>query len=170
MTAVNRERVWMRVLGLPFTRALFALLVIILIGAVFHADGAFFKWDTHRDMLRHISRYGILACGMTLVIITGGIDLAVGSVLGLVAVVSATLLIHWQWPPLVAVPVSAGGRFVRRGVRRAGGALAGAAVHRDARHDGVRAGPCQVRVGRAEDFARGADRRRFRVPGFAAGV
>lgn len=94
-----------RIIALPVSRALFALIIILLLGAFFNADGAFFKWDTHRDMLRHISRYGILACGMTLVIITGGIDLAVGSVLGLVAVLSAILMIHWQWSPLVAVPL-----------------------------------------------------------------
>ncbi len=92
-------------LAMPFTRALMALLIILLLGAIFHADGAFFKWDTHRDMLRHISRFGILACGMTIVIITGGIDLAVGSVLGLVAVVSSLLCIHWGWPPLLAIPL-----------------------------------------------------------------
>ncbi len=89
----------------PIVRALLALFVILLLGAVFHAEGAFFRWDTHRDMLRHISRYGILACGMTLVIITGGIDLAVGSVLGLTAVLSALMMIHWQWPPLIATPL-----------------------------------------------------------------
>ena len=32
-------------------------------------------------MLRHTSLYGLLALGMTLVIITGGIDLSVGSCL-----------------------------------------------------------------------------------------
>jgi ribose transport system permease protein len=69
------------IIALPLTRAIFALLIILLLGAIFNAEGSFFRWDTHRDMLRHISRYGILACGMTLVIITGGIDLAVGSVL-----------------------------------------------------------------------------------------
>ncbi len=93
------------IIALPITRALFALLIILLLGAVFNAEGSFFRWDTHRDMLRHISRYGILACGMTLVIITGGIDLAVGSILGLVSVVSAILMIHWQWSPLFAVPL-----------------------------------------------------------------
>src|SRR5690606_2458744 len=41
-----------------------------------------------------VSVYGILACGMTLVVITGGIDLAVGSVLGLCAVLFAQLSIH----------------------------------------------------------------------------
>ncbi len=105
MALDTRERAWVRVLRLPFTRALLALLVIVALGAVFHADGAFFKWDTHRDMLRHISRYGILACGMTLVIITGGIDLAVGSVLALAAVAFARMSIHWSWSPWLAVPL-----------------------------------------------------------------
>lgn len=94
-----------RIIAQPVFRALLALLIIMILGAIFHAEGAFFRWDTHRDMLRHISRYGILACGMTLVIITGGIDLAVGSVLGLTAVLSAMMLIHWQWSPVIAVPL-----------------------------------------------------------------
>ncbi|MFA7691786.1 MAG: ABC transporter permease [Candidatus Hydrogenedentales bacterium] len=89
----------------PLFRALLALVIILILGSFFNAEGSFFRWETHRDMLRHISRYGILACGMTLVIITGGIDLAVGSVLGLVSVLSALLMIHWGWSPLLAVPV-----------------------------------------------------------------
>src|SRR5262249_53988139 len=50
------------------------------------------------------SVFGILACGLTLVIISGGIDLAVGSVLALVAVAFSLMGIHWGWPPWVAVP------------------------------------------------------------------
>lgn len=91
---------------LPFTRALFALILIVALGLIFNGDGAFFKWGTHRDMLRQSSVYGILACGMTLVIITGGIDLAVGSVLGLIAVVFSLLSIHRGWSPWLAIPVS----------------------------------------------------------------
>ena len=67
----------------PTVRALGALSVVFVIGLVFNADEAFFKWGTHRDMLRAVSVYGILACGMTLVIIAGGIDLGVGSILAL---------------------------------------------------------------------------------------
>lgn len=89
----------------PAVRAIIALLIIIIIGSIFNAEGSFFRWETHRDMLRHISRYGILACGMTLVIISGGIDLAVGSILGLVSVVTALLMIHYQWNPIVAIPI-----------------------------------------------------------------
>lgn len=92
------------ILSRPAVRALAALLVVMALGMVFHADGAFHKWGTHRDMLRQVSTYGILACGMTVVIITGGIDLAVGSILGLTAVVFSLLSIHHGLPALVAVP------------------------------------------------------------------
>ncbi len=92
----------------PFTRALLALAVIVLLGVIFNADGTFFRWDAHRDMLRHISRFGILACGMTIVIIAGGIDLSVGSILGLTAVVSSILFIHMGLSPWVAVPLCLG--------------------------------------------------------------
>jgi ribose transport system permease protein len=90
----------------PATRAIIALLFVLLLGVVFNAHGAFFKIGTHRDALRQASVYGILACGLTLVIISGGIDLAVGSVLALVAVSFSLMSIHWGWPPLVSVPFS----------------------------------------------------------------
>ncbi len=92
------------ILARPAVRALAALAVVFALGMVFHADGAFHKWGTHRDMLRGVSTYGILACGMTIVIITGGIDLAVGSILGLTAVVFSLLSIHQGLPAMVAVP------------------------------------------------------------------
>ncbi|HSD27188.1 MAG TPA: ABC transporter permease [Vicinamibacteria bacterium] len=84
-------------------RALLALLLVLAVGAVFHADGAFFQWSTHSAMLRQASVHGILACGMTLVIVTAGIDLAVGSVLGLSAVVFSLLTIHMGWSAVPAV-------------------------------------------------------------------
>ena len=86
----------------PVVRAAAALLLVLAIGFVLNADGAFFKWATHRDMLRQVSVYGILACGMTLVIIAGGIDLSVGSVLGLCAVIFSMLAIHNGWPVWLA--------------------------------------------------------------------
>ena len=81
-----------------------ALLLVLLLGVIFHAEGAFYKPGTHRDALRQASVFGILACGMTLVIIAGGIDLSVGSVLALVAVCLAKTSIHWGWPAWAAVP------------------------------------------------------------------
>ena len=87
----------------PSARVLASLLVIVVLGLIFNADGSFFKWGTHRDMLRQVSVYGILACGMTLVIITSGIDLSVGSILGLSAVLFSLLSIQWGWSPWLAV-------------------------------------------------------------------
>jgi len=87
----------------PVTRALGALTIIFVIGLIFNANGAFFKWGTHRDMLRAVSVYGILACGMTLVIIAGGIDLSVGSILALTAVCFSLFTIHKGFNAFVAI-------------------------------------------------------------------
>jgi ribose transport system permease protein len=75
----------------------------MVLGAIFNADGTFFQWATHRDMLRQVSVYGILSCGMTVVIIAGGIDLSVGSILGLCAVAFSLLSIHHGAPDGIAI-------------------------------------------------------------------
>ena len=93
-----------RALAGPAGRALIALALVLAMGMLFHADGAFFKIGTHRGALRQASVYGMLACGMTLVIITGGIDLSVGSVLALAAVCFSLMSIHWQVSPWIAIP------------------------------------------------------------------
>jgi len=86
----------------PSFRALLSLVMVVALGVIFNADGAFFAWDTHRDMLRQVSVIGILASGMTVVIITGGIDLSVGSILGLCSVVFSVFSIHSGWHPVAA--------------------------------------------------------------------
>ncbi|UCE40337.1 MAG: ABC transporter permease [Candidatus Aminicenantes bacterium] len=97
----DQKRNWLRS---PLFRAFAALVLVFLIGIMFNADGAFFKWNTHRDMLRHISVFAILACGMTLVIITAGIDLSVGSLLGLTAVLFSLFSLQKAWSPWLALP------------------------------------------------------------------
>jgi len=89
----------------PVARAFLALLLMMAIGAVFNADGAFFRWSVHRDMLRQVSVYGMLACGMTVVIITAGIDLSVSSILALSAVCFAWLTMPRDWPAALAIPL-----------------------------------------------------------------
>ena len=96
----TRQKRWHRS---PMLRAVAALILVFLLGIVFNADGAFFKWNTHRDMLRHISVFAILACGMTLVIITAGIDLSVGSLLGLTAVLFSLFSLQKAWSPFMAL-------------------------------------------------------------------
>lgn len=98
----------LRYLWTPDSRALLALVFVLAIGAIFNADHTFFRIGTHRDTLRESSVYGILACGMTLVIIGGGIDLSVGSVLAFTGVVFAISSIHWGWPAYLSIPLALG--------------------------------------------------------------
>lgn len=107
----------------PAARALGALAAVLALGCAFHQGGAFFTWATHRGVLREISVQGMLACGMTLVIISGGIDLAVGSLLALSAVSAALLLLPLGWgaAPALAVTLALG---------LAAGAASGALVSR----------------------------------------
>src|SRR4029079_16308530 len=69
-----------------------ALAVECLILAV--ATDAFFSAANLSNVLRQNAFTAILAAGMTFVIVTGGIDLSVGSVVGLSGVVCAGLLAH----------------------------------------------------------------------------
>jgi ribose transport system permease protein len=91
----------------PWVRALGALIFVVVLGCAANAHGAFFRWSTHRDMLRQVSVYGILSCGMTLVIVSGGIDLAVGSILAFCAVLFSQLTLHAGWAAFPALGVIA---------------------------------------------------------------
>ena len=59
------------------------------------------------NILRQVSIVGIMAVGMTFVILTGGVDLSVGGVTACVGVICAKLMVS-GWNPLLAVLVSLG--------------------------------------------------------------
>jgi ribose transport system permease protein len=80
-----------------------ALGLMLLVLAVFIPQ--FRDLQNITNITRNFSFVGIVAMGMTLVILTGGIDLSVGSVWGMTAVVVAFLLTH-GWPVLAAILVS----------------------------------------------------------------
>ena len=61
----------------------------------------FASWDNFAIILQQTAVIGIAALGMTLVIIAGGIDLSVGSIIALSTVVIAQL-IQRGWSPLLA--------------------------------------------------------------------
>ena len=52
----------------------------------------FLSASTLTMVAKHVALYGILALGMTFVIITGGIDLSVGSVVGLVGMLAGGMI------------------------------------------------------------------------------
>lgn len=56
-----------------------------------------------QNLARLIGAYGIFSIGLGLVIITGGIDLSVGSVFALLGVLLSMMLTEWGLPWLVAV-------------------------------------------------------------------
>ena len=66
---------------------------IVVVEWVFfnHVGPRFGTLENHYDILRHSVEIGLLALAMTPVILTGGIDLSVGSLLGLCAIVFGKL-------------------------------------------------------------------------------
>lgn len=54
-------------------------------------------------MARLIGAYGIFSIGLGIVIITGGIDLSVGSVFALLGVLLSMMLTEWGWPAALSV-------------------------------------------------------------------
>ena len=71
---------------------LIALLLLILFGAWRYTG--FLSAYNFSTLLRYNSMFGLISLGMCFVIITGGIDLSVGSVVALASVVSALLSPH----------------------------------------------------------------------------
>jgi len=72
--------------------SLLALLLMVLAFGIL-AEG-FFSWDNLWTVMRQISVNTCVSVGMTLVILTGGIDLSVGSILALSGAIMAGLLKH----------------------------------------------------------------------------
>jgi ribose transport system permease protein len=90
----------------PVARAATALLLVFAAGLVWNGDGAFFQRGLHLDLVGSKGVIGLLAIGQCLVILTGGIDLSVGSVMALADMVFAGLMLHGGWPAPLAVPAA----------------------------------------------------------------
>ncbi len=84
-------------------RGLLAFACVFVLGCLYTPHAAdtglpiFLSWRTQLDILYEYCEYGLLATGMTLVILTAGIDLSVGSVLGCSATLFALLTIGYGW-------------------------------------------------------------------------
>ncbi|MFC2599744.1 MAG: ABC transporter permease [Treponema lecithinolyticum] len=76
------------------------LLVLIIVVSVLNTN--FLSVQNIKNIFQQVSINGILAVGMTFVIITGGIDLSVGSLLGFSGVIAASL-VSGGGNPLLAV-------------------------------------------------------------------
>ncbi|WP_027133010.1 ABC transporter permease [Geminicoccus roseus] len=96
----------MRAVGAGRLGGLIALIVLIVI-ASFLSD-RFLTVPNLLNVLRQVSIVGILALGMTFVILTAGIDLSIGSVLGLSVVLYAGLLESFGLPAAITLGMVAG--------------------------------------------------------------
>ena len=88
------------------------IVLLILFGALTLYTPEFLTADNMANLARQVAIFGIIAVGQLLIILTAGIDLSVGSVLGLTGCITAELLVH-------GTPV---------GIAIIGGLAAGAAI------------------------------------------
>ncbi|MBI1332988.1 MAG: ribose ABC transporter permease [Armatimonadetes bacterium] len=78
--------------------ALIALIVLIIFNTIWQGHD-FYAAENIRNILAQNSAKGMIAIGMTLVIIAGGIDLSVGSMVGLLSVLILLGLNKWNSMP-----------------------------------------------------------------------
>lgn len=84
--------------------ATFAVLALLLVAASVLFD-RFLTPLNFANILRGNAALGVLAVGMTFVILSGGIDLSVGTVMGFSTILLARLIAVDGLSPLVAVPI-----------------------------------------------------------------
>jgi ribose transport system permease protein len=89
-----RPRVRIKTLGDIAGRESGGLIVLLVaVGALTLVSPEFLTGNNLANLARQVAIFGILAIGQLMVILTGGIDLSVGSILGLAGAVTAQLLV-----------------------------------------------------------------------------
>ena len=96
--------------ALPAPPVLIALLALLAVLALLAPS--FFAPDNLRDVVISNAMVQIIAVGMTMVILTGQVDVAVGATAGVCAVLSATLARQGVPPPLAALAATLAGGLI----------------------------------------------------------
>jgi ribose transport system permease protein len=103
VTGIKERTLAQRVVGSqPFW--ITVALLIICLGMSWIEPQAFPSADNFYNITRNFAFIGIISLGMTAVILTGGIDLSVGSIMGVVGVATG-LVLQAGYPALVAILV-----------------------------------------------------------------
>lgn len=82
----------------------FLILVFLVILFSFIAPN-FMTFGNLRTLIRQVSFAGISAVGLMFVMISGGIDLSIGSQIVFSNVLLAIMMVDWKLPPAVAIPL-----------------------------------------------------------------
>ena len=90
-----------RIFSNPEMVTLLAFLGLCLLMTMF--SDRFLTVANLSNVARQMSVNAILAVGMTFAILTGGIDLSVGSTMALTGTLMAGAMVHWGWHPVLAV-------------------------------------------------------------------
>ncbi|MEO8023352.1 galactofuranose ABC transporter, permease protein YjfF [Polaromonas sp.] len=88
---------------LPLAATISLFVAMATMGSVLYTG--FFSAQVFLNLLIDNAFLIIIAVGMTFVILSGGIDLSVGSVVALTTMVSAALVEHRGWSPAVVIPL-----------------------------------------------------------------
>ena len=100
--------VWRRISSRTEFSVFIGLVVLIIVMSF--ASPVFMSLTNILNVLSQISRYGIISVGMTLIIITGGIDLSIGYAVGLCATSAAymTTVLQLPWPVVLVLTLLIG--------------------------------------------------------------
>ncbi len=90
----------------PLLASVAALVALYGVAALRYGDDGFFTLQVFINLLRNNSVLGIVAVGMTFVILSGGIDLSVGAMMSLSSVVVGVLIMECHWSPMLAIPAA----------------------------------------------------------------
>ncbi|OYX43885.1 MAG: ABC transporter permease [Rhodobacterales bacterium 32-67-9] len=82
---------------------LFALIAIMVFFQIV-TEGTLLKPVNITNLFLQNSYIIIMALGMLVVIVSGNIDLSVGSVMGFVGALAAVMIVEWGWPVALTIP------------------------------------------------------------------
>ena len=105
---------------IPFLATLIVCILLYISAGMMY--DAFFSPRVLVNLVNDSAFLGVVAIGMTFVILSGGIDLSVGSIVACTGITIASLVTHAQWHPLAAIAlVLTGGVIV--------GTISGSLIH-----------------------------------------
>ena len=104
LPSLNRLSIFNRLSGSAYLTSIGLIGVIFLMILIFSfLNPNFYSGTNLRNVTRQTSILGIVACGQTMIILSGGFDLSVGMVIGLISVLSSMIMVEYGlWAGLFA--------------------------------------------------------------------
>ena len=104
LPSLNRLSIFNRISSSTYLTSIGLIGVILLMILIFSfLNPNFYSGTNLRNVTRQTSILGIVACGQTMIILSGGFDLSVGMVIGLISVLSSMIMVEYGlWAGLFA--------------------------------------------------------------------